>query len=101
MNGLWQAVRCKSSYSHKGWDFTARGGALTFQGKITVKPGEFAGVTYEDTDGSYLYCANSKISTMTLEVLRHGKPEGRFQASRSAAFEVVQRTPPDAVPLLI
>lgn len=101
MNGLWQAVRCKSAYSHGGWEFTARSGPLAFHGKITAKLGEYAGVTYEDTDGTHLYCANSKISTMTLEVLRNGKPEARFEANRSAAFEVVQRTPPEGVPLLI
>ena len=38
----------------------------------------FAGVTFEDTDSSILYCANSKLSNMNIHVYRRGKLEATF-----------------------
>jgi hypothetical protein len=92
-NTLGAALRLQSSASFSGWRFRADREGLSFRGEVKANVKDFVGVTYEDTDGSLLYCANSKMSGMSLQVYRDGKLEGTFASTGAAAYEVVSRTP--------
>lgn len=85
-----------------GWRFTTtlRSG-IQMQGVLQGKPEDFVGVTYEDTDGSLLYCYNSKLVDCTLTVVRHLARQEVYKASGTAAFEIVRRTPLPEVPLAL
>jgi len=100
-NSLWDAVRCRSQHSLTEWKFSAERGDLLFRGHAGAEHRDFAGITYEDTDGSLLFCANSKLSEMQVVVYRRGKLEATFNSSGTAAFEVVSRHKNPYVPLLI
>jgi hypothetical protein len=100
-NSLWDAIRCRSRHSLTGWEFQADRGDLSFRGKASSEHRDFAGLTYEDTDGSFLYCNNSKLSQMTVLVYRRGKLETTLKARGTAAFEVVARQKNPYVPLLV
>jgi len=100
-NSVWHSLRSRSSHTGNEWHFQADRGELSFRGHARAKHRDFAGVTYEDTDGSYLYCYNSKVSEMNLLVYRRGKLEATFNAPGTASFEVVTRTKNPYVPLLI
>ncbi len=91
LNGVRHLLRTRSRYSPVTWQFEARAGSMAFRGEVRAALEDFAGVTYEDTDGSLLYCHNSKISDMTLEVFREGAREARFTADGTVAFEFVSR----------
>lgn len=99
VKGVWSALRAPSAHTATDWRFTARHGDLAFLGHVTARPEDFAGVTYEDTDGSFLYCYNSKVSGMTLEARRNGQREALFEAVDTVAFEVVTREQRPGVPL--
>jgi hypothetical protein len=98
---LSQALRAESRYTLEDWDFSVSQGDLTFRGKINTPASAFSGVQYEDTDGSHLYCHNSKISDLRLEVLRGGRLEREIRATRTCAYELVARERDSRVELLI
>ena len=100
-NRTWQVFRSPSRYDMNGWTFEAKEGDVSFRGSVRAAANQFAGVAYEDTDGSALYCYNSKISDMTLEVWRAGRMERTLTAAGSVAFEVVTREKRTNIPLLL
>lgn len=91
----------KSSGAYDGWKFTAVKSGYRVQGNLRAGLEDYAGVTYEDTDGSNLFCHNSKLSDMTLDVTDPGGGTRRYIASGTAAYEVVSRSPNPSVEFLI
>jgi hypothetical protein len=100
MNRFRDAIRVRSKYSPGIWTFELRPPGMSFRGTIRAGLGDFAGVTYEDTDGSLLYCYNSKVSDMTIEAAGEGQCE-RFEALGTVAFEFVTRERHPDIPLII
>jgi hypothetical protein len=101
LNSIWSAIQSRSHHSLNEWKLKVEKGDLVFQARIHSEYRDFAGLTYEDTDGSLLYCANSKLSDMSVLVYRRGKLEAHLQAKAAAALEVVSRSRNPYVPLLI
>lgn len=100
-NSLWDALRSKSSHSRSDWNFQIEKDNMIFQGTASANHRDFAGITYEDTDGSFLYCSNSKLSTLNITIYRNGKLETKLHTPNCAAFEIVSRTQNPYVPLLL
>jgi hypothetical protein len=90
-NSVWDALQLKSKSTITEWNFQADRGDLSFRGQARADHKDFAGLTYEDTDGSLLHCANSKLSDMKIYIYRKGKLEATFLANGTAAFEIVSR----------
>ncbi len=88
-------VRASSRHSLDEWTFSTRSRAAELSGRA-VAPSSVAVVRYTDTDGSPLWCHNSKLARLELMLTEHrtGRTT-RLVSSRSAAFEVVTRVPPD------
>ena len=78
------------------WRFSARQAGVHIEGELCAPAlPHVALVTYTDTDGSSLWCANSKLASLTLRV--HNTRTGVRQtltSAHSAAFEEVDRRPP-------
>ena len=91
----------KSKSSLNEWQFEASRGDLAFRGHMKAEHKYFACLTYEDTNGSLLYCASSKLSDMRILVYRNGKLESTLVAQGTAAFEVTSRQKNPYVPILI
>jgi len=100
-NSVWDLIRTRSYYTSTEWTFRLEHNDLSFHGHLRSDLRDFAGLTYEDTDGSLLYCANSKLSDMEILIYRNGKLENSLNANSTAAFEVVSRDKNPYVPLLI
>lgn len=100
-NRTLQVFRLPSQYDIDGWKFKADAGEVAFAGHVRAQAAQFAGVTYEDTDGSHLYCYNSKIADITLEVRRNGRVERVLTALGTVAYEVVTREQRADIPLLL
>lgn len=100
-NTLRDTFRIRSAYGVEGWRFSARKGEWAIRGEVHGDPRHYAGVTYEDTDGSNLYCYNSKVSDMTLELQRGNDAPIRCFSHGATAFEVVTRETIPGIPLLI
>ncbi len=100
-NSLKDAIFLKSQNSLNEWKFQADRGDISFRGSANAEYKDFAGLTFEDTNGSLLYCSNSKLSDMKVLVYKAGKLEATFSAQGTAAFEVVSREKNPYVPILI
>jgi len=88
-------VATRSKLEGDRWTFTARAGAALLSGEATFA-GPVALVEYADTDGSQLWCRNSKLSELKV-TLRDPRRLGRktvLTATGTAAFEIVGRERP-------
>jgi len=88
-NTLWRALRVRSSHGHTDWNFVAESGDFAIHGAVRSEHRDFAGVTYEDTDGSLLYCATAQLADISLSVYRRGKLETTLRSPGGASLEVV------------
>ncbi len=90
----WRQTR--STWGDGVWHLVAENSALRVVGTVHAPTtAQVALVTYTDTDGSSLWCANSKLASLTLAV--HDKRTDRqqtFTSTACAAFEEVSRQPP-------
>jgi hypothetical protein len=89
-----------SEYDRKRWTFSAKKGGVTLSGEAT-SPDNVALVEYTDTDGSNLWCYNSKLSRLELRIQdpKHGLDRTLVSSGR-AAFEHVNRDRPAEDPLI-
>ncbi|MDP8224548.1 MAG: hypothetical protein P9L99_14400 [Candidatus Lernaella stagnicola] len=91
-NSLSQLVLNESRWDTSRWRFGAENAGVKMTGEITTRPGNFVTVGYMDPDGGLLYCHNSKISTMRLELTgRDGKSIGTLTSENGCAVEFVDR----------
>lgn len=100
-NSVRDLICLRTSHDPTSWTFRADKGDLSFRGQISAKLEDFAGLAYEDTDGSFLYCANSKLSNMSLLVYKKDKLEDSFRSKGTTAFEIVTRKKNPQVAILI
>lgn len=100
-NQLRDALHIKSKNTLNSWQFQADRDDLSFRGHAKAEHKDFAGLTYDDTNGSLLYCANSSLSDLIVLVYRSGKLESTFTAQGTAALEIVSRKKNPYVPLMI
>lgn len=101
LNTVRDALHFHSRYTFEGWHFTTKKHGYLFEGDLTSRLDDFACVTYEDTDGSLLYCHNTKLASMTLAVTSPEGKETRYASEKAAAYEVVTRSPHPNIPVVI
>lgn len=94
-NSLGDALSMPSRFSLMQWEFEASKrtseGKLTFKAVIECNVRDLVGVTYEDTLGGFLYCHNSEIASMKLEVFKNGELQETLRSVRTTGFETVTR----------
>ena len=101
VNTIRDILKARSHYDFETFTFTAKKGGTIFEGKVSARLEDYAGVTYEDTDGSHLYCHNSKISDIELTVTSANGQTQTYTGKGTCAYEVVAREPHPDIPLLI
>ena len=100
-NTLKALSHVKSHFKNNTWFFEAKEKNMTCKGRIWAPINYFAGITYTDTDHSKLYCYNSKLATIVIDVYKKGTLVETLTANESAAFEYVQRTVDPNVELVL
>ncbi len=89
-----------SEYTRDHWVFSARSGDVVLSGEAR-SPNNVALVEYTDTDGSHLWCYNSKLSDLEVRIQDPSQGLDRtLRSSGRAAFEHVNREQPAEVPLI-
>lgn len=91
----------RSEHDFTEWRFHAEHRDIAFRGHAKAAHRDFVGITMEDTDGSYLYCANTELAELSILVYRRGKLEASLRSQGTAAFEVASRQKNPYVPLVI
>ncbi len=91
LNNLWDAIRIRSRRKGLSWTFRCDRGNVSFRGKMKADFRDFAGLTYEDTNGSLLFCSNSQLAQLEIHVYRGGKLETSVYGNGTAGYEVATR----------
>ncbi|MCM2277287.1 MAG: hypothetical protein NDJ89_04370 [Oligoflexia bacterium] len=100
-HSLKDALRIRSSHSLTEWKFQAERGDIHFRGTCSAEHKDFAGLTFEDTNGSLIFCSSTNLADMRIHVYRRGKLEAAFHSASSAGLEIASRTKNPYVPLLL
>jgi hypothetical protein len=89
-----------SEYTQDHWAFSARSGGVILTGEAR-SPSNVALVEYTDTDGSHLWCYNSKLSDLEVRIQDPSRGLDRtLKSSGRAAFEHVNREEPSERPII-
>jgi hypothetical protein len=94
-SSVWRLVAEKSLFGDGRWQFKAKANGATIEGEVIAPaPENIAVVAYTDTDGTPMWCRNSKLSTLNLRLndSRRGIVKN-FLARGTAAFEIGTRQP--------
>ena len=86
-----------SNFTDGKWEFEAKNKKYTLKG-IALATGKVALVEYTDTDGSKLWCNNSKIASLKLTLINNNtNTEEVFDSKITTAFEIVNRIKPPSL----
>ncbi|MBF0106172.1 MAG: hypothetical protein HQM16_12695 [Deltaproteobacteria bacterium] len=99
-SSIWRLARAPSIYTGGAWDFNTSCNGVKLEGQVRAPSADKSAVVeYTDTDGSSLWCHNSKLSELKLRLCdpQHNL-DREFYAKDTAAFEIVVRTPPQKKP---
>ena len=93
-------VRAQTDFDRDHWHFEVESGGAHLEGEATA-PSNVALVEYDDTDGSNLWCYNSKLADLEFRLRdpEHGI-DRTLTATGTSAFEYVTRERPDRTPLI-
>ena len=90
LNSLWQAVTQKTESELPVFRFRGAGDGIRISGEASARLEDFVGVEYTDPDGEHLWCYNTKVADLRIDVEGEGRSEG-LRARRTFALEFVQR----------
>lgn len=95
-------VRAESEFGRDEWEFRASSGGAELIGRASAPDrSRVAVVEYDDTDGSNLWCYNSKLADLTLEIdAPNLDSRRRLRAAGTAAYEFMTRERPERTPLI-
>jgi len=95
-------LKARTTFDRAGWEFDVDAGGVRLTGRAEAPPPErVALVEYDDTDGSKLWCYNSKLADLTLRLEDPDAGiERTLRAAGSSAFEYVTRETPEETPLI-
>ncbi len=93
-HGPLQVFRTSSHFDRRIWRFSADDGELRLTGEARAGQA-LARVRYIDTDGSDVWCSNTKLGTLELHFIDRlrGRDKTLYSSGR-AAYETVTREPP-------
>ncbi len=93
-HGPLQIWKTRSCFDRQCWTFNADNGEARLVGKVEA-PDDLALVRYTDTDGSDVWCYNSKLGDLELRLRdRERHLEQTLRSTGRAAFETVTRDDP-------
>ena len=91
LNGLFRLFRNKSESAFPVWKFGSEQGKMRFMGEISAAMESFAGVEYTDPDGEKLWCYNTKVANLVLEVYEGSTRLAKLTSPGVTALEFVSR----------
>jgi hypothetical protein len=101
LNALWRAVLQTGAADLPRFRFAGRGDGVRLCGEAEARLEDLVGVEYTDPDGEHLWCYNTKIADLRLEVAARDTAPQTLIARRSFALEFVQRCRDPRLPIRI
>lgn len=104
LNDLRSALTSRSDYVLPAWVVTSSDARWKVVGSARAHPDRVAQVTYTDPDGDQLFCANSEVAGLALEIYRRSAGGWRHHRSLTstagAHLEFGAKEPFEGIPLL-
>ena len=101
-NGLVKLFSNASKWELGRWSFSAGCKDLRMTGAVACLDDEMVAVTYTDPDGEKLWCNNSKVATIKIDLFEPGGDKiGELNSDHGSAAEFVDRRIYDRVPVRI
>jgi len=92
--------RNKTRWKLGRWKFTLKNSEIEVKGLVTCDYDQMVAVTYTDPDGELLWCNNSKIASIELDVMdSQGASIARLTSKNGCAAEFVDRVTYAKVPV--
>ena len=91
LNGLFRLFRNKSESAFPVWKFGSEQGKMRFTGEISAAMESFVGVEYTDPDGEKLWCYNTKVANLVLDVYEASTRLATLTSPGVTALEFVSR----------
>ncbi|NMC71926.1 MAG: hypothetical protein GYA57_17965 [Myxococcales bacterium] len=101
LNALWRAPLHRVRIDPPNYLFEAAGDGLRLRGIASARLADLVGVEYTDPDGSHLWCYNTKVADLSLEVRDERGRQRTLRADRTFALEFVQRERDPRIPVRI
>lgn len=101
-NSPLKLIRNHSSCGLGFWDFMAQDRHVRLVGRLRCSTDRFVGLTYTDPDGEILWCNNSKLASIELQLYgKNGKCIENLTSNQACAIEHTDRLPHPLVPIEI
>lgn len=104
-DGAGSRLLISGKYRLKEWTFVGRGLSVKIAGRITARPQDIMGITYNDPAGGYRYCYNTKVADAVVDVYKKARGGwqcvGRLTSSKTCAYENVMMEPAKEIPLVL
>lgn len=101
LNSLVQLFRNKSKSAFPVWMVSAKKGHMRFSVKISAPVESFVGVEYTDPGGEKLWCYNTKVANLVLEVYERKTSLATLTSTALSALEFVSRSKDPRIPIRI
>jgi hypothetical protein len=100
LNSLWKLVAHGAQVDLPVFRFRGEGDGIRISGEGSARLEDFVGVEYTDPDGEHLWCYNTKVADLRIDVEGEGRSE-TLHARRTFALEFVQRCKDPRIPIRI
>lgn len=101
LNGIVRLFRNKSNSAFPVWKFSSRKDGMIFSGNISAAIESFVGVEYTDPDGEKLWCYNTKVADLVLDVYERERKLTTLTSPGLSALEFVSRIKDPRIPVRI
>jgi hypothetical protein len=95
-----QLIRNRGEITPRRWSFRAQSPLAEIQGELEAATAEFAGLYYENPDGSMTHCLNSKIASGRIRLAVKGRPP-LDATTKSAALEIGTKNTDHGIAMLV
>jgi hypothetical protein len=101
LNGPRSLLKSRGAIDDYGrWTFSAEGQLASVEGEFTAKTSDFAGLYYENPNGTMTYCLNSKLAHGRIRLRVRGRPD-LVATTDAAALEIGTKDPRHGVAMLV
>ena len=101
LNALWRAPFQCGRADVPVFRFAGSGDGIRLRGEAAARLEDLVGVEYTDPDGAHLWCYNTKVADLRIEVDASGAAPRTLLARRTFALEFVQRKKDPRIPIRI
>lgn len=100
LSDLGRIFRNRAESTYRRFRFEGENDLACVRGELWADTRDFAGLPYENPDGSILYCLNSKLASARIEVALRGRAP-MILRTRRAALEIGTRDPSHGIEMTI